>query len=132
MKTRTNQPVFLDNGQPVDDSNLGGTKLYRHELTLSENAQFPSNASKVVFVLPFDTPITMDNMITLGVFPNGNGSIPNYPYVIDKKGGVMYLSGSDLLPYSIRLDYLNVTNNEVVPGTYTYPYLFGGDTVTPL
>lgn len=32
MKTRTNQPVFYDNGQKVDDSALGGTKLYLHHI----------------------------------------------------------------------------------------------------
>lgn len=35
MKTRTNQPVFYDNGQRVDDSALGGTKLYKHELVFT-------------------------------------------------------------------------------------------------
>ena len=35
MKTRTNQPIVLDNGQPVDDSKLGGTKLYKHEIDIS-------------------------------------------------------------------------------------------------
>lgn len=35
MKTRTNQPVFLDNGNLVDDNNLGGgTKLYLHTLVI--------------------------------------------------------------------------------------------------
>lgn len=34
MKTRTNQPVFLDNGNPVDDSKLGGTKLYKHDIKI--------------------------------------------------------------------------------------------------
>lgn len=38
MKTRTNQPVFLDNGEKVDDSALGGTQLYRHYIILSYGA----------------------------------------------------------------------------------------------
>ena len=36
MKTRTNQPVFLDNGNPVDDSALGGTKLFKHTIIDSD------------------------------------------------------------------------------------------------
>ena len=34
MKTRTNQPVVLDNGQPVVDSKLG-SKLYLHSINIS-------------------------------------------------------------------------------------------------
>lgn len=40
MKTRTNQPIFKDDGTPFTDNQLdsdiaqkGGTKLYRHEIT---------------------------------------------------------------------------------------------------
>lgn len=36
MKTRTNQPIFLDNGNPVNDSALGGTQLYKHTITIDE------------------------------------------------------------------------------------------------
>lgn len=41
MKTRTNQPIFKDDGTPFTDSQLesdisqkGGTKLYRHNITI--------------------------------------------------------------------------------------------------
>ena len=37
MKTRTNQPVFLDNGQKVDDNALGGTQLYKHVVTVEDS-----------------------------------------------------------------------------------------------
>ena len=47
MKTRTNQPVFLDNGQPVDDSKLGGTKLYKHNLVFTNG---DSTTQKISFI----------------------------------------------------------------------------------
>ncbi len=39
MKTRTNQPVFLDNGNPVDDSALGGTQLYKHVIVAGSSQE---------------------------------------------------------------------------------------------
>ena len=45
MKTRTNQPVFLDNGGKVDDSKLGGTKLYQHKIELDDASVTNLNSS---------------------------------------------------------------------------------------
>lgn len=58
MKTRTNQPVFLDNGELVDDSALGGTKLYRHQITMACSGGGGSNNFKVDIISSKDTAYT--------------------------------------------------------------------------
>ena len=69
MKTRTNQPVFLDNGQLVDDSKLGETKLYLHTIEETSNDYLWFLITTISLPIDFET---IDNPTKLYNFLDEN------------------------------------------------------------
>ena len=65
MKTRTNQPVFLDNGGKVDDSKLGGTKLYKHHITEMVEGD---DATDLIVITPVATSYGLDETTLKSIF----------------------------------------------------------------
>lgn len=73
MKTRTNQPVFLDNGELVNDGALGGTKLYKHQITMACSGASGSNNFKVDIISSKEiayTKATLESDATIRGFYN--------------------------------------------------------------
>ena len=152
MKTRTNQPVFLDNGNPVNDSALGGTKLYLHSIVVSDlvleggddnvthyelsNLQFISNlATKPTSAQLQDI---LHNYMNNGKFDNTHCLIPIWLTLTDSDyadvwGGLIAqyiytLSGAIQFRSNREDDTMTIlfSNYDIsVNGTYT-------DTITPL
>lgn len=127
MKTRTNQPVFLDNGQPVNDSALGGTKLYKHTIELIDQ----ENQNWLHLIMISTNPIGInDNEYGL-VSSDGYISIP-YFYDEDEGGyGVVYKFVAD--SGTIQVDAYDYVNEVNINKTFNREdNIQIHDTVTPL
>ena len=74
MKTRTNQPIFYDNGAKVDDNALGGTQLYKHSFTIEDEDM---NAYEITIINNSSNAIT--SLGNVGELLKGTVTNLNYP-----------------------------------------------------
>ena len=130
MKSRTNQPVFKDDGTLFDDAQLvsdiqanGGTKLYKHTLNLSEDYVISAAGqtltfNKIIYYSNNGTPITSQSDINILLAP------------VEK---VTFSGSGDAYIQLIADDILwAFTVSGMVNSRYTLNTISFTDTVTPL
>ena len=118
MKTRTNQPVFYDNGQKVDDSALGGTKLYKHSFQII-NEDIMTDYG-IVIINNSQIPITslgsvgelIKGLITDANEPDPSPSFFGFiEYKDETEYGSAYIVGNSIIP----IEGSSYTTDEVTP-----------------
>lgn len=124
MKTRTNQPVYKDNGEELKDSDLsGGTKLYRHNIVFS-------NADEIIFINNVATPYTFDNLQNLvnAIYLSLKAVFHNETKSADQVIMTAYLVGEDLDMAVFESDSLGFSEVEKVESDFENVT----DSITPL
>ena len=123
MKTRTNQPVFLDNGENVDDSKLGGTKLYRHSVFIQDN----ENEIHLNIISALSSSIVSTDMNTTDYIsiPNASEDAEGRGLIVAsfvKKNNGIYLASYDVINEKV-FNWSTIDISSLIAFT---------DTVTPL
>ena len=126
MKTRTNQPVYKDNGEELKDSDLsGGTKLYSHNFITSnsDEIKFLSLRKEPYIKEEYDdiSSILSDILLFGGYYYNDSDGFDN------RILGVIYDEEED----SLRISCLDDTR-VAISNSYLIDFTDFTDIVTPL
>lgn len=122
LKTRTNQPVMSEDGQIDLPIGAGGTKLYKHTLSLSQ----ATPVAKFVLITTFDTPLADNGNLKTILISQDKTQIISMIYATQSSNMYFYLSGGSG-PHLFTLTYESSIGASEVGDTTYYK-----DTVTPL